>query len=152
MIQLKKGDKAPSFAGVNQHNKKISPAQFKDKKVILYFYPADMTPTCTVQACNLRDNYDALKKAGYSLIGVSPDSPEKHVKFIERHQLPFDLIADEDHSIATAYGVWGKKKMFGKEYDGIKRTTFIIDEKGKIESVIDKVTSKTHSDQILNKD
>ncbi|HQW12388.1 MAG TPA: thioredoxin-dependent thiol peroxidase [Saprospiraceae bacterium] len=151
MTQLKKGDKAPSYAGVNQANKKISLAQFKGKKVILYFYPADMTPTCTIQACNLRDNYSALLKAGYSLIGVSPDSPEKHVKFIERHQLPFDLIADEDHSIATAYGVWGKKKMFGKEYDGIKRTTFIIDEKGKIESIIDKVTSKSHSDQILNK-
>ncbi len=150
MTTLVAGQKAPKFTGIDQDGKKVSLSDFSGQKVILYFYPADLTPTCTVEACNLRDNHEILQKEGYTVIGVSPDDPAKHRKFIERHNLPFILIADEDHIIAKKYGVWGPKKMFGKAYDGILRTTFVIDEKGVLTDVITKVKSKEHADQILN--
>lgn len=149
MTTLTAGQTAPEFTGIDQEGKKINLKDFKGKKVILYFYPADLTPTCTVEACNLRDNHDVLQANGYTVIGVSPDGPEKHRKFIDRHQLPFTLIADENHAIAKKYGVWGRKKMFGNEYDGILRTTFVIDENGKLTEVITKVKSKVHTAQIL---
>ena len=115
----------------------------------MYFYPKDDTPTCTTQACNLRDNYDALLNAGYQVYGVSPDKAAKHQKFIAKYDLPFDLLVDEDHSLAEAFGVWGQKKMYGREYMGINRTTFVIDEDGAITEVIAKVKAKEHSNQIL---
>lgn len=124
-------------------------SDFLGKKVVLYFYPQDNTPTCTVEACNLRDNYEALQAKGYVVLGVSPDSEKKHTKFIEKFQLPFDLLADEDLKICKDYGVWAEKTTFGKTYMGVVRTTFIIDEKGMIAEIIDKVESKRHSEQIL---
>ena len=149
MTTLKTGDKAPEIKAKDQHGKDFSLAEYKGRKVILYFYPADDTPTCTVEACNLRDNHPELQKKGYEVIGVSPDSEKSHVKFINKFSLPFQLITDSDNKVAKSYGVWGHKKLFGREYMGIIRTTFIIDEKGKIEKVIDKVKSKEHSKQIL---
>ncbi|MBI1226476.1 MAG: thioredoxin-dependent thiol peroxidase [Bacteroidetes bacterium] len=149
MAKLKAGDKAPNFKSMDEQGNPISLSDFKGKKLILYFYPADNTPTCTVEACNLRDNYESLRKAGYHLLGVSPDSQKKHQNFIKKHSLPFPLLVDEDHSIIKAYDVWGPKITFGKAYDGLLRTTFIINQKGVIERVIDKVESKRHSAQIL---
>ena len=143
------GQKAPPFTAKDQNGNKVKLSDFKGRKLILYFYPADLTPTCTVQACNLRDNYKKIAKEGYTILGISPDDATRHQKFIDRHQLPFDLLIDPEHQIAKAYGVWGPKKMFGKEYEGIHRTTFLIDEKGKIEKVITKVRSGSHHEQIL---
>jgi thioredoxin-dependent peroxiredoxin len=148
-VTLKKGDKAPNFKGIDQNDKAVSSADFKGKKWVLYFYPADDTPTCTTQACNLRDNYSLLKKAGISIIGVSPDNVKSHKKFEKKYDLPFPLIADEDNAIALAFGVWDWKKFMGKEYIGMHRTTFLIDEKGKIMDVILKPKSKVHADEIL---
>ena len=149
MTKLKAGDKAPNFKAKDENGNPVSLSDFKGKKLVLYFYPADNTPTCTVEACNLRDNYGALRKVGYELLGVSPDSAKKHQNFIKKHSLPFPLLVDEDHAIIKAYGVWGPKLLFGREYDGLLRTTFIINEKGVIERVIDKVESKRHTEQIL---
>ena len=149
MTTLKAGDKAPDFSGLNEKNETISLNDFKGKKLVLYFYPKDMTPGCTTQSCNLRDNYDTLLKQGYEVLGVSADSTKRHIKFIEKYDLPFSLLADEDHTVLNAYGVWGLKKFMGKEYDGIHRTTFVIDENGIIIEVIGKVKTKEHAEQIL---
>lgn len=143
------GAKAPAFTALNEKGETVSLSDYKGRKLVLYFYPQDNTPTCTVEACNLRDNYKRFQKAGFEILGVSPDSPKKHTNFIHKQNLPFSLLADEDLSIIKAYGVWGQKTTFGKTYDGVLRTTFVIDEKGVIEKVIDKVESKVHSDQIL---
>lgn len=149
MIKLVTGDKAPQFKSLDENGDSISLNDFKGKKVILYFYPKDMTPGCTVESCNLRDSYAELTKKGFDVIGVSADSAERHLKFIAKHELPFHLIADEEKEVINAYGVWGPKKFMGKEYDGIHRTTFIIDENGIIEAVIKKVKTKDHTNQIL---
>lgn len=148
-MSLAPGRKAPAFSGVDQNGQKISLASFKGKKVVLYFYPQDGTPTCTVQACNLRDSFPALQAAGYEVIGVSPDSVKKHKGFETKHQLPFTLIADPEHVILEKYGVWGEKQLYGKKYMGVIRTTFLIDEEGKIERIIEKPKSKEHGAEIL---
>lgn len=149
MTHLKVGDKAPNFSELNEANEKISLKDYKGKKLILFFYPKDNTPTCTVEACNLRDNYAVLQKEGYELLGVSPDSPKKHTNFINKFDLPFPLLADTELNVLNAYGVWGPKKFMGRKFDGVHRTTFVIDEKGKIAQVIEKVKSKDHAGQIL---
>lgn len=149
MSQLKEGQKAPDFKALDENGNTVSLSDFKGKKLILYFYPADNTPTCTSEACNLRDNFDTLKKEGYHVLGVSPDSAKKHQNFIKKHNLPFPLLVDEDLTIIKAYGVWGQKMMYGKEYEGLLRTTFVIDEDGTIEKIFDKVDSKRHAGQIL---
>ena len=149
MTHLKSGDTAPEINSVDQNGDSITLEQFKGKKVILYFYPKDMTPGCTVQSCNLRDNYKDLTAKGYVVLGCSADSSSRHVKFIEKHELPFTLISDESKEVLNAYGVWGPKKFMGKAYDGIHRTTFVIDEKGIIEDVITKVNTKDHTKQII---
>lgn len=149
MKHLKVGDKAPNFDALDQDGNQIKLSDFKGEKVVLYFYPKDSTPGCTAQACNLRDNYQALLKAGYKVLGVSADSAKRHQNFIEKYDLPFPLLVDEDMKIIKDYGVWGPKKFMGKEYDGIHRTTFIIDEKGVIEEIIEKVKTKEHTAQIL---
>ena len=148
-MKLKIGDKAPAFEAVDQNGKNISLDDFKGSKVILYFYPKDDTPGCTAEACNLRDNYNVLLDKGFKIIGVSADSAASHKKFTEKYFLPFSLIPDTDKKIINAYGVWGKKKFMGKEYDGINRLTFVISEDGIILKIIDKVQTKDHSDQIL---
>ena len=149
ITHLKIRDKAPSINSVDQNGDSITLEQFKGKKVVLYFYPKDMTPGCTVQSCNLRDNYQALLDKGYAVLGCSADSPERHVKFIEKHDLPFPLISDESKVVINDYGVWGPKKFMGREYDGIHRTTFVIDENGIILDIITKVKTKAHTSQIL---
>lgn len=148
-MELQAGDQAPEFVGKDQNGEEIKLSDFKGKKVVLYFYPKDDTPGCTAQACNLRDNYDALLKAGYAVIGVSKDNEKAHKKFIEKYELPFPLIADTDTKINQLFGVWKEKKMFGKAYMGTQRTTFVIDGEGKIEEVIKKVKTKEHTAQIL---
>ena len=149
MALLAEGSKAPAFKGINEKGETIKLSDFKDQKLVLYFYPKDSTPGCTAEACDLRDNYNTLIKQGYAVVGVSPDSPKSHTKFIEKYELPFSLIADEDHSIADAFGAWGEKSMYGKKYMGILRSTFIINEKGIIERVIEKVNTKAHAKQVL---
>ena len=146
---LKAGDKAPDFKAKDQNGKIVSLKDCLGKKLILYFYPKDDTPTCTVEACNLRDNFSGLKKKGYTIIGVSADEEKKHLKFIKKYDLPFQLLADVEMKVIKAYDVWGTKQFMGKIYDGINRTTFVIDEKGKIEKVITDVKSKKHTEQIL---
>lgn len=148
-MKLEPGSKAPVFAGLDQQGNKIALKDFKGMKVALYFYPKDATPTCTVQACNLRDHFSILKKAGIQVIGVSIDSVKSHQKFAQKFELPFPLIADEDKKIVEAYGVWGEKKFMGRVYDGIHRTTFLIDETGKIKAIISKPVSKNHAAEIL---
>ena len=150
MTHLKIGDLAPKINSVDENGKTITLDQFKGKKVVLYFYPKDMTPGCTIQSCNLRDNYKMLLEKGYVVLGCSVDSPARHIKFIAKHDLPFPLISDESKQVVNDYGVWGPKKFMGKAYDGISRTTFIIDEKGIIEDIIEKVNTKEHTSQILN--
>jgi len=149
MTLLKKGDKAPAFAGVDQNGNTVSLKDFEGKKLVMYFYPKDMTPGCTTQACNLRDNYSALTKEGVSILGVSADDEGRHQKFIEKYDLPFTLLADQDKSVINAFGVWGPKKFMGKEYDGIHRTTFLIDEQGTIHDIITKPKTKAHAEEIL---
>ncbi|MCO6500951.1 MAG: thioredoxin-dependent thiol peroxidase [Vicingus serpentipes] len=149
MMHLKEGDAAPEFGIKDQNGKLHHLADYKGKKVILYFYPKDLTPGCTLESCNLRDNYTELKKDGFEVIGVSADNEVKHQKFINKHDLPFNLLADVDHKVLNAYGVWGPKKFMGKEYDGIHRTTFVINEDGIIEKIINKVNTKEHTKQIL---
>lgn len=149
MTHLKEGEVAPQFKGIDQNNNEISLADYKGKKVILYFYPKDMTPGCTTQACNYRDNYAKLQKDGYQVIGVSADDASRHTKFIEKYDLPFPLIADTEKEIIKMYGVWGLKKFMGKEYDGIHRQTFVINEEGVIEKVIKKVKTKEATEQTL---
>lgn len=149
MSTLNIGDKAPKFKSKNQNGETISLDNFKGKKLVLYFYPKDDTPGCTAEACNLTDNYKHLQKAGYSVLGVSPDDEKKHLKFIEKYSLPFDLLADTEHKVAEDYGAWGEKSMYGKKYFGILRTTFLINEKGIIEDIITKVDTKNHTAQVL---
>ena len=141
MTHLKEGDKAPEFSGMDQNGKAISLSDFRGKKVVLYFYPKDMTPGCTTQACNYRDHHDDLQSKGYQVIGVSADSEARHLKFIEKYDLPFPLIADTEKSIIQQYGVWGEKKFMGKVFDGIHRQTFVISEEGILEKVIKNVLS-----------
>ena len=149
MTNLKTGDKAPDFNALIENGTSISLADFSGKKLILYFYPKDMTPGCTAETCNLGANYSDLQKKGFEIIGVSPDPASKHLNFIEKYKLPFSLIADEDKAVLNAYQVWGPKKFMGKEYDGVHRTTFVIDEKGIIEKIFLKVKTKEHTTQIL---
>lgn len=146
---LKVGDKAPNFTAVIQSGEKVSLADFKGKKLVLFIYPASNTPSCTVENCNLRDAYSELKAKGYTLLGVSPDTIKKQQNFIQKYNLPFPLIADQDNELIKAFGAWGEKQMYGKTYDGVLRSTFIINEKGIIERVIDKVVTKNHAQQIL---
>lgn len=143
------GSKAPDFKSKDQNGNTISLKDYKGKRVALYFYPKDNTPTCTTQACNIRDNFALLKKEGITVIGVSIDTEKSHKKFEEKFQLPFALVADPDRKIVAAYGVWGPKKFMGREFDGTHRVTFLINEKGIIEHIIDKVKSKDHVAQIL---
>ncbi|HXA01642.1 MAG TPA: thioredoxin-dependent thiol peroxidase [Cytophagaceae bacterium] len=148
-MSIKAGDKAPAFTGKDQDGNPIKLSDFKGKKVVLYFYPNDDTPGCTAEACNLRDNYSKFKKANYVILGVSANDEKSHRKFIEKFSLPFPLIADTDKTINELYGVWREKNTFGKTYMGTVRTTFIIDENGKIEEVIEKVNNEDHTAQIL---
>ena len=149
MTTLKIGDKAPEFSAKNQYGETIDLKDFKGKKVVLFFYPKASTPGCTVEACNLRDNYSAFQQKGYEIIGVSADSEKRQLNFSNKQELPYSLLVDEDKEVIMAYGVWGPKKFMGKEYEGIHRTTFVIDEQGVIEDVITKVKTKEHSAQIL---
>jgi peroxiredoxin Q/BCP len=149
MKNLKIGESAPAINSVDQNGATITLEEFKGSKVVLYFYPKDMTPGCTMQSCNLRDNYQTLLDNGYVVLGCSADSPARHIKFIEKHDLPFPLISDESKEVLNAYGVWGPKRFMGKEYDGIHRTTFVIDENGIILDIITKVKTKAHTFQIL---
>ncbi len=146
------GEKAPAFSGINQKGKKVSLSDYAGKKLVLYFYPKDDTPGCTAQACNLTENHRALQKQGYAVLGVSPDSEKKHIKFIDKYKLSFDLLADTEKETIQAYGVWVEKSMYGKQYMGVARTTFIIDEDGVIEDVIEKVKTKDHTSQILKEE
>ncbi len=148
-MKLKPGIKAPEFKSKDQNGNAVSLKDFRGSKLVLFFYPKDMTPTCTVEVCNLRDNYAKLKKAGYELVGVSADSEERHQRFVAKHALPFPLLADIDKTIIHAYGVWGSKKLFGNVVEGIRRTTFVVDEHGVIIEIIDKVKAVSHADQIL---
>lgn len=150
-MALQKGDKAPEILGLNQDGKEIRMSDFSGKKLVLYFYPKDNTPGCTAQACSLRDGYDQLRKAGYEVVGVSADSASSHKKFIEKQNLPFNLIADVDTKLSEFFGTWGEKSMYGRKYMGMNRTTFIIDENGIIEKVISpkEVNTKNHTEQIL---
>ncbi|MFT4205283.1 MAG: thioredoxin-dependent thiol peroxidase [Chitinophagaceae bacterium] len=143
------GEKAPDFKGVDQNGNKIALSDSKGKKVVLYFYPKDNTPGCTAQACNLRDNYEALLDKGFQVIAVSVDGVESHKKFETKYDLPFPLVADPDKKIVNAYGVWGEKKFMGRTFDGTNRTTFLIDEKGIVRAVITKPNTKEHTEQIL---
>lgn len=148
-MNLKIGDKAPDFEGKNQNNESVKLSSFIGEKVVLYFYPRDNTPGCTAQACNLKDNFNELSKKGYKIIGVSSDSIKSHKKFEEKYSLPFDLISDEDKAIHKSYGTWIEKSMYGRKYMGTARWTFIIDENGIINNIIEKVKTKEHTNQIL---
>ncbi|MFT6095342.1 MAG: peroxiredoxin Q/BCP [Nonlabens sp.] len=149
MTSLKVGDKAPEFSVLNQDEQTVSLSDFTGKKLVLFFYPKASTPGCTAEACNLRDNIDRLRASGYEILGASADSPKKQKSFQTKYELPYDLLADEDHTLLNAFQVWGPKKFMGKEYDGIHRTTFVIDEDGLITDVIEKVKTKDHAAQIL---
>ena len=150
MGTLKEGEKAPYFEGINQDGKKITLDDFKGKKLILYFYPKDNTSGCTAEACSLNDGYSSLTDKGFEVVGVSPDSTSSHLKFITKYNLSFNLIADTEKKILEAYGVWAEKKMYGRTYMGVLRTTFIIDENGIIQKIITKVDTKDHAKQILS--
>jgi peroxiredoxin Q/BCP len=149
MDTLKAGDKAPEFTSKDQNGNEISLSQFKGKKVVLYFYPKDDTPGCTTEACDFRDNYQSLLAQGIEVLGVSIDDEKSHQKFINKHSLPFTLLADTEKQIVTAYGVWGEKNMYGKKYMGTNRTTFVIDETGNIAHIIAKVDTKAPTAQVL---
>ena len=149
MTHLKEGDPAPNFHGLNEKGESISLADYAGKKLILFFYPKDDSPGCTKEACNLRDNYGKLQKLGFEILGVSPDTPKKHQKFIDKYEFQYSLLADQEKEAINAYGIWGPKKFMGREYDGLHRTTFVIDENGKIEKIISKVKTKDHAEQIL---
>jgi thioredoxin-dependent peroxiredoxin len=148
---LKVGDKVPDFKGVDQDGNAISYQDYAGEKLVVFFYPKASTPGCTAEACDLRDNENALKEQGYEIVGVSADSVKRQKNFADKNNLPFPLIADENHDVLNAFGVWGPKKFMGREFDGIHRTTFIIDEKGTITDVIEKVKTKEHAKQILEK-
>ena len=146
---LQVGDKAPAFTGIDQNENKISLSDFKGKKLVLFFYPEDDTPTCTIQACNLRDNYALLTKNGFKVIGISPDDVRSHQKFRDKFNLPFTLIADPEHKIINKYGVWGLKILYGREYMGLYRTTFVVDEKGVISKIFLRPKNKAHAQEII---
>lgn len=146
---LQEGQKAPTFTGIDQDGNKISLSDFKGQKVVLFFYPEDDTPTCTIQACNLRDNYGLLKKNGFKVIGISPDDVKSHQKFREKFSLPFTLVADPEHKIIDKYGVWGLKNLYGREYMGLHRTTFVVDEKGVIKKIFLRPRNKAHAEEIV---
>lgn len=148
MASLKKGDKAPAFSGKNQDGTTVSLSDYMGKKLIVYFYPKDNTPGCTAESCNLRDHYSLWQSRGYEIIGISPDSEKSHSGFRDKYQLPFTLIADPGLEIIKAYGVWGEKKMYGKSYEGLLRTTFVIGEDGVIQEVIGKVDTANHTAQL----
>ena len=150
MTTLEAGDKAPDFSVADQDGNTIKLSDFKGKKLVLFFYPKASTPGCTAEACNLRDNWERFQEKGYAILGVSADTQKRQSNFKTKYEFPFPLLADEDKEVIQAYGVWGPKKFMGKEYDGIHRTTFIIDEDGKIDEVIKKVKTKAHTDQILS--
>jgi len=150
MTTLEAGDKAPDFSVEDQDGNTVKLSDFKGKKLVLFFYPKASTPGCTAEACNLRDNWERFQEKDYAILGVSADTQKKQSNFKNKYEFPFPLLADEDKEVIQAYGVWGPKKFMGKEYDGIHRTTFIIDEEGKIEEVIKKVKTKAHTDQILS--
>ncbi len=150
MTHLTEGNKAPAFRSKDQNGNLVSLSDFKGKKIVLYFYPEDDTPTCTMQACNLRDNFGLLKKNGFTVLGVSPDEEKKHKKFETKYDLPFTLIADPNHTIIDKYAVWGEKQLYGRTYMGLHRTTFLIDEKGIICKIFLKPKSKQHTQEILN--
>lgn len=147
---LKEGDKAPDFTAADQNGKSVSLKDFLDKALILYFYPKDDTPGCTAEACSFRDNYESLLEQGYNVVGVSTDDEKSHKKFVTKHTLPFTLIADTDQKIVESYGVWAEKNMYGKKYMGTARTTFLIDKKGIIQKIIEKVDTKNSSQQVLD--
>lgn len=149
MTTLKAGDKAPEFKAEDQDGNIVQLSDFKGKKLVLFFYPKASTPGCTAEACNLRDNWEQFQEKGYAIVGVSADSKKRQANFKNKYEFQFPLLADEEKEVINAYGVWGPKKFMGKEYDGIHRTTFIIDEEGKIEDVIEKVKTKEHTAQIL---
>jgi len=148
-VTLKEGDKAPVFTGIDQDGKKISLSDYKGKKLVLYFYSEAGSPTCTIESCNLRDNYALLKKKGFEILGVSPDSPAVQKKFETKYKLPFPLLADTDHEVLEKYGVWDQKKLFGREYMGVLRTTFVIDEKGVIRKIFSRPKNKAHAEEIM---
>ncbi|MBX2950972.1 MAG: thioredoxin-dependent thiol peroxidase [Leadbetterella sp.] len=148
-MKLKPGDKAPYFEARNQDGRLLKLSDFQGKKLVLYFYPKDNTPTCTVEACNLRDNYTKFRQVGYEILGVSTDSEKSHQRFREKFKLPFDLLEDTGQQLVNLFDVWGEKFTFGKHYMGLKRTTFVIDENGIITDIIEDVKSKNHSEQIL---
>jgi len=149
MNLLKKGDKIPQFTALDQDGNTISATDFKGRKLVVFFYPRANTPGCTAEACNLRDNYSKLKENGYSLLGVSADSMKKQANFRKKYKLPFPLLADTEHEVIDAFGVWGKKKFMGRVFNGIHRITFVFDEDGVVEKVIDKVKTRNHAEQIL---
>lgn len=149
MTHLKEGEAAPQFEGLDQNGDTVKLSDYEGKKVVVYFYPKDDTPGCTAEACNFRDHYKELQDEGFEIIGISADDQKKHKKFIEKYELPFSLIADTERKIINQFGVWGKKKFMGREYDGIYRETFVINEEGKIDKVIPKVKSKEATEQIL---
>lgn len=149
MKTLKQGDQVPNFSAKDEQGQLVSLEDFKGKKLIVFFYPKANTPGCTAEACNLRDHYKVLQDQGYELLGVSADTSKQQLKFKDKYEFPFRLLADEDKAVINAFGVWGPKKFMGKTYDGIHRTTFIIDEQGVVERVIDKVKTKDHTAQIL---
>jgi peroxiredoxin Q/BCP len=149
MVTLKEGDKAPAFTGKDQDGNKISLSDFKGKKLILYFYSEADSPTCTIESCNLRDNYASLKKKGLEVVGVSPDNEKTQKKFEVKYKLPFPLIADTSHDIVEKYGVWDQKKLFGRQYMGVLRTTFVINEKGTIQKIFTRPRNKAHAQEII---
>lgn len=149
-MAIQTGDKVPDLLGLDQDGKEVKVSDYKGRKIALYFYPKDNTSGCTAEACSLRDGYNELKKAGYEIIGVSKDSAQSHRGFIEKQNLPFRLIADTDTTLQKQFGVWAEKKMYGRTYMGTLRYTFLIDENGVIEKVIEKVDTKNHAQQILN--
>jgi len=149
MITLKIGDKSPEFGALDQDGSTVKLSDYKGKKLVLFFYPKASTPGCTIEACNLRDNYHQFLAKGYAVLGVSADSAKRQQNFITKNELPFPLLADEDKQVINAFGVWGPKKIMGREFDGIHRTTFIINENGIIEDIITKVKTKEHTSQIL---
>ena len=149
MVTLKEGDKAPAFTAKDQNGKKVSLADYKNKMLVLYFYSEAGSPTCTIESCNLRDNYVLLKKKGFEVVGVSPDDEGKQKKFEIKYKLPFPLVADAENMVTTAYGVRDMKKLFGREYMGILRTTFVIDGKGIIQKVFARPKNKAHAEEII---
>lgn len=149
---LQKGDKMPDFKGLDQNGNEISSSDFKGNKLVIFFYPKASTPGCTAEACNLNENLDSLQKQGYKVIGISADSVKRQKNFSNKYNFQYPLIADEDKSIINAFGVWGPKKFMGREYEGIHRTTFLVNEDNVIEEVISKVKTKDHANQILNKE